>query len=142
MSRRSCTGPRARSCPRSRAAPDVVTFGTPEVRHWAWRAARSGPTIGADMRSRLAVRTFPIVDRAVLSPTVARLTIEAPRIAQIRQPGRFVIVRRGPGAERIPLTIADGDAAAGTITLVIQAVGKSTADLVDMQVGEAVTDVA
>ena len=63
-------------------------------------------------------------------------TIEAPRIAQIRQPGQFVIVRRGPGAERIPLTIADGDAAAGTITLVIQAVGKSTSDLVELQVGE------
>jgi ferredoxin--NADP+ reductase len=85
---------------------------------------------------------FPIVDRAVLSPTVARLTIKAPRIAQIRQPGQFVIVRRGPGAERIPLTIADGDAAAGTITLVIQAVGKSTSDLVEMQTGEALTDVA
>ncbi|MFI5042778.1 MAG: sulfide/dihydroorotate dehydrogenase-like FAD/NAD-binding protein, partial [Acidimicrobiales bacterium] len=85
---------------------------------------------------------FPIVDRAVLSPTVARLTIEAPRIAQIRQPGQFVIVRRGPGAERIPLTIADGDAAAGTITLVIQAVGKSTSDLVEMHAGEALTDVA
>ena len=85
---------------------------------------------------------FPIVDRAVLSPTVARLTIEAPRIAQIRQPGQFVIVRRGPGAERIPLTIADGDAVAGTITLVIQAVGKSTSDLVEMQTGEALTDVA
>ncbi|MFI5261888.1 MAG: sulfide/dihydroorotate dehydrogenase-like FAD/NAD-binding protein [Candidatus Limnocylindrales bacterium] len=85
---------------------------------------------------------FPIVDRAVLSPTVARLSIEAPRIAQIREPGQFVIVRRGPGAERIPLTIADGDAAAGTITLVVQAVGKSTSDLVEMQVGDALTDVA
>ncbi len=77
-----------------------------------------------------------------LSPNVTRLVIEAPRIAQIRQPGQFVIVRLGPGAERIPLTIADADAAAGTITLIIQSVGKSTADLVDLRPGDAITDVA
>ncbi len=70
-----------------------------------------------------------IVDREQLSPNVTRLVVLAPRIAQVRQAGQFVIVRRGPGAERIPLTIADADPAAGTITLVIQAVGKSTMDL-------------
>jgi ferredoxin--NADP+ reductase len=68
--------------------------------------------------------------------------VEAPRIARIRQPGQFVIVRRGPGAERIPLTIAGADAEAGTIDLVIQAVGKSTTDLVELAPGEAITDVA
>src|SRR3989304_4874195 len=47
-----------------------------------------------------------IVDKSQLSPNVTRLVVEAPRIAEIRQPGQFVIVRRGPGAERIPLTIA------------------------------------
>ncbi len=82
-----------------------------------------------------------ILERADLSPNVTRLTVMAPRIAQIRQPGQFVIVRRGPGAERIPLTIADGDPDAGTIALVIQAVGKSTDDLVELQVGEAITDI-
>ena len=71
-----------------------------------------------------------VVDRAQLSPNVTRLVIEAPRIAEIRQPGQFVIVHRAPGAERIPLTIADADPQRGTITLVIQAVGKSTEDLV------------
>ncbi|HEY6013607.1 MAG TPA: sulfide/dihydroorotate dehydrogenase-like FAD/NAD-binding protein, partial [Candidatus Limnocylindrales bacterium] len=70
-----------------------------------------------------------------LSPNVTRLVIDAPRIAEIRQPGQFVIVHLGPGAERIPLTIADGDREAGTISLVIQAIGKSTADLVDVPVG-------
>ena len=50
-----------------------------------------------------------VVDKAQLSPNVTRLVIEAPRIAEIRQPGQFVIVHRGPGAERIPLTIADAD---------------------------------
>jgi ferredoxin/flavodoxin---NADP+ reductase len=83
-----------------------------------------------------------IVAKARLSPNVTRLDVEAPRIAHIRQPGQFVIVRRGEGAERIPLTIADGNAAAGTIALVIQAVGKSTQDLVALAPGEAITDIA
>ncbi|HYL41182.1 MAG TPA: sulfide/dihydroorotate dehydrogenase-like FAD/NAD-binding protein, partial [Candidatus Binatus sp.] len=55
-----------------------------------------------------------------LSPNVSRLVLEAPRIAAIRKPGQFVIVHLGPGAERIPLTIADADPGAGTISLVIQ----------------------
>jgi ferredoxin--NADP+ reductase len=53
-----------------------------------------------------------------------------------------VIVRRGPGAERIPLTIADVDKAAGTISLVIQAIGASTHELTSLQVGDAITDIA
>jgi ferredoxin--NADP+ reductase len=77
-----------------------------------------------------------------LSPNVNRLVIEAPRIAEIRQPGQFVIVHLGPGAERIPLTIADADPARGTITLIIQAIGKSTADLVEVPVDGQIADVA
>lgn len=84
----------------------------------------------------------PIIDRAQLSPTVTRLVVSAPRIATVRQAGQFVIVRLGEGAERIPLTIADADPDAGTITLVIQAAGKSTMDLAALQVGEAIRDVA
>ena len=83
-----------------------------------------------------------VVDKAQLSPNVTRLVIEAPRIAEIRRPGQFVIVHRAPGAERIPLTIADADPVAGTITLVVQAVGKSTEDLVALEVGQAIQDVA
>ena len=77
-----------------------------------------------------------------LSPNVYRLVVEAPRIAQIREPGQFVIVHLGPGAERIPLTIADGDAAGGTISLVIQAIGKSTHDLVELQPGQFIGGIA
>ena len=84
----------------------------------------------------------PILRNERLSPNVTRLVLEAPRIAEIRQPGQFVIVHLGRGAERIPLTIADADAAAGTISLVIQAIGKSTADLVELQPGDAIADVA
>ena len=48
-----------------------------------------------------------ILSKNRLSPNVTRLDVLAPRIAAIRQPGQFVIVRRGEGAERIPLTVAD-----------------------------------
>ncbi len=83
-----------------------------------------------------------IVAKSQLSPNVTRLIVEAPRIAEIRRPGQFVIVRRGEGAERIPLTIADADPVAGTISLIIQAIGASTMDLVALEVGEAIQDVA
>jgi ferredoxin--NADP+ reductase len=84
----------------------------------------------------------PILEREQLSPNVVRLVVEAPRIAKVRRPGQFVIVRQGPGAERIPLTIADNDPDAGTITLVIQAIGASTTKLTSLQVGDAIQDVA
>ena len=83
-----------------------------------------------------------ILEKAQLSPNVTRLRVSAPRIAEIRKPGQFVIVRRGPGAERIPLTIADADPVAGSITLVIQGIGKSTMDLVELEPGEAIQDIA
>jgi ferredoxin--NADP+ reductase len=85
---------------------------------------------------------YPIVAADQLSPNVTRLVVEAPRIAEIHRPGRFVIVRLGDGAERIPLTIADADPGNGTITLIIQSVGKSTADLVELRPGDAIRDVA
>ena len=84
----------------------------------------------------------PIVARDQLSPNVTRLVVEAPRIAEIRRPGQFVIVRLAEGAERIPLTIADADPVAGTISLIIQGIGVSTMDLVALQPGDAIRDVA
>lgn len=83
-----------------------------------------------------------IVAKSQLSPNVTRLDVEARRIAEIRKPGQFVIVRRGDGAERIPLTIADADPENGTISLVIQAVGKSTRDLVALEPGDAIKDIS
>ncbi len=77
-----------------------------------------------------------------LSPVVHRLDVVAARIAEVRQAGQFVIVHQGPGAERIPLTIAEADADAGTIGLVIQAVGRSTRDLVTLRVGDVIADIA
>ena len=84
----------------------------------------------------------PIITTDQLSPNVTRLVLEAPRIAEIRRPGQFVIVRLAEGAERIPLTIADADPVAGTISLIIQGIGASTMDLVALQPGDAIRDVA
>lgn len=83
-----------------------------------------------------------ITNKQQLAPNVFRIDVFAPRIAEIRQPGQFVIIRKGPLSERIPLTIADGDKANGTITLVIQAVGKSTIELTSLNVGDSIQDVA
>src|SRR5512133_3779042 len=82
-----------------------------------------------------------VLSKAQLSPNVTRLDVEAPRIAQVRQPGQFVIVHLAEGAERIPLTIADADPKAGSIALVIQAVGKSTRELVTLEVEQAIADI-
>lgn len=83
-----------------------------------------------------------IVSKTQLSPNVTRLEVKAPRLAQIRKAGQFVIVRKGEGSERIPLTIADSNAESGTITLVIQAVGKSTKALVALEPGDSIQDIA
>ena len=137
--------PVASSCPAppSRPARDFRHRGNGPL--GGWGVLRARPTIGS--RSIQAVCShgqymYKIVATEQLSPNVTRLVVEAPRIAEIRRPGQFVIVRLGPGAERIPLTIADSDGEAGTITLIIQSVGKSTSDLVALQPGDAITDVA
>jgi ferredoxin--NADP+ reductase len=82
-----------------------------------------------------------ILDRQQLSPNVTRLDVLAPRIAQIRQPGQFVIVHLNDDSERIPLTIADADPHAGSIALVIQSVGKSTRELVALNPRDSIRDI-
>jgi ferredoxin--NADP+ reductase len=82
-----------------------------------------------------------VLSNTRLSADVHQLVVRAPRVAEVCQPGQFVIVRLGPGAERIPLTIADSDSAAGSILLVIQAVGKSTSDLVALAPGRHIHDI-
>jgi glutamate synthase (NADPH/NADH) small chain len=85
---------------------------------------------------------FEVLSNEEIAPQLHRMVIDAPRVARARKPGQFVIVRVGEGAERIPLTIADDDPAAGTITLIIQAVGLSTKNIVAVPVGGALRDVA
>ncbi|MEI7832345.1 MAG: sulfide/dihydroorotate dehydrogenase-like FAD/NAD-binding protein [bacterium] len=82
-----------------------------------------------------------ILANTQLSPNVFRLDVSAPRLAAIRKPGQFVIVRKGEGSERVPLTIADADAEKGSIALVIQAVGVSTRELTALQPGDQIKDV-
>jgi NAD(P)H-flavin reductase len=81
-----------------------------------------------------------ILSKTYFSERVACLEVEAPVVARARRAGNFVIVRVGDGGERVPLTIAGADAARGTITLVVQAVGVSTRALCALEVGECITD--
>ena len=82
-----------------------------------------------------------IVAKEQFSEKVYKLVVEAPLIAKARRAGHFVIVRVGDKGERMPLTIADADTKAGTITLVVQKVGVSSTKLCDLNVGDEITDV-
>jgi NAD(P)H-flavin reductase len=72
---------------------------------------------------------FAIVGREDFSPVTYSLVVHHPLMAKAAQPGQFVIVMSHPEGERIPLTIADFDRADGTVTLVVQAVGKTTKEM-------------
>lgn len=82
-----------------------------------------------------------IVAKRYFSPNVVEFQIEAPLIAKARRAGHFVMVRVDKHSERMPLTIADADVEKGTITLVVQQIGVSSAKLCRMQVGEQLADV-
>ncbi|MDD4701598.1 MAG: sulfide/dihydroorotate dehydrogenase-like FAD/NAD-binding protein [Desulfovibrio sp.] len=84
----------------------------------------------------------PILQKESLIPgKTSKLVLEAPEIARKAKPGHFVMLRMTPTGERIPLTIADTDAENGTITIVYLVMGKSTALLEDLNVGDAILDV-
>ena len=82
-----------------------------------------------------------IVKKEQFSEKVFKLVVEAPLIAKSRKAGHFVIVRVGENGERMPLTIADADTEAGTITLVVQTVGYSSTKLCSLNEGDYITDV-
>lgn len=82
-----------------------------------------------------------IVEKRHFSEKVVALIVEAPLIARSRRAGHFVIVRADEHGERIPLTIADADKDKGTITLVVQAVGKSSQKICSKEAGEYLHDV-
>jgi ferredoxin--NADP+ reductase len=84
---------------------------------------------------------FPIIDKKVLAPTITRFEIKAPFVARKRRAGNFVMVRVEEGGERIPLTIADGNPAFGTITLIVQAIGGTTKLLCSKNTGDMLLDV-
>lgn len=83
---------------------------------------------------------YRIVKKRVLNPTVSLMEIEAPAVARKAEPGQFIILRVDEEGERIPLTIADFDRQAGTVTIIYQVVGATTEKLNHKQEGEFLQD--
>jgi ferredoxin--NADP+ reductase len=84
---------------------------------------------------------YPIVAKEVLAPTLGKFLISAPYVARKRQAGNFVMLRVAENGERIPLTLVDSDPATGTITLIVQAVGRTTRLLMLKEPGDTLPDV-
>jgi glutamate synthase (NADPH/NADH) small chain len=84
---------------------------------------------------------YKIVRREAFSDTTFLWDVHAPDVAAAAEPGHFVMLRLGGGAERIPLTVADFDREKGTITMVIQALGKTTRQMMtDYKEGDSFED--
>ena len=83
---------------------------------------------------------YKIVKKKMLTPTILEMEIEAPRVAKSALPGQFIILRIDEKGERIPLTISDYDAEKGTVSIVTQAVGKSTMELMTYEEGDSIAD--
>jgi ferredoxin--NADP+ reductase len=84
---------------------------------------------------------YPIQEASLLAPQIKKFVINAPSIARKQKPGQFVIVRLHDGGERIPLTIVGSDAGAGTITLIVQGIGKTTREMNLLETGDSINDV-
>ena len=81
-----------------------------------------------------------IISKQSLNPTVTKMVVEAPLIAKKAEPGQFIIFRATEDGERVPLTIADFDRNAGTITIIFQIVGQATMELNSLSEGEYIYD--
>jgi ferredoxin/flavodoxin---NADP+ reductase len=84
---------------------------------------------------------FKIISTEKIAEDVFRFLVEAPRIAQSRQPGQFIVLRVDEKGERIPLTIVDSNAKNGTLTLIFQAVGVSTKKLAGLKPNDFLIDI-
>lgn len=84
---------------------------------------------------------YKILSKEMLTPTICRMKVEAPRMASAAQPGQFLIVRADEKGERIPLTISDYDRAAGTVTIVTQQIGASSSEIIAHEEGDSFADV-
>ncbi len=83
---------------------------------------------------------YKIVKRQQLNDTVVRLDIEAPFVAKKVKAGQFIILRIDEQGERMPLTVADADVKAGTVTIIFQIVGRTTMLLSQMKEGDSLLD--
>ncbi len=84
---------------------------------------------------------FEITGKQQLAEEIIEYTIQAPDVVRHHEPGQFCIIRVASHGERIPLSIADTDIQAGTITVVVQIMGHSTQELAQLGVGDAILDV-
>lgn len=84
---------------------------------------------------------YKIVLKEMLTPTICRMKVEAPRLASSARPGQFLIIRADERGERIPLTISDYDREEGTVTIVTQKIGASTSEICSYEVGDSFADV-
>ena len=84
---------------------------------------------------------YKIITKEMLTPTICRMKVEAPRLAAAALPGQFLIVRATENGERIPLTISDYDKEAGTVTIVTQQIGASSSEIISFEQGESFKDV-
>jgi ferredoxin/flavodoxin---NADP+ reductase len=84
---------------------------------------------------------FKILKKELFGDCVYRIVIDAPKISCVRRAGQFVVLRLDEKGERIPLTICDADPVKGTLTLIFQAVGKSTMQLGKMEPGDVIHDI-
>lgn len=85
---------------------------------------------------------YRIVSKKVLNPTVTQMEIEAPLVAKKAMPGQFIILRVDEDGERIPLTIAGSNKDTGTVKIIFQVVGSTTAKLNQKNEGEYIQDFA
>ena len=86
--------------------------------------------------------SYRIVEKKTLNPTVFLMEIEAPLVAKKAEPGQFIILRIDEKGERVPFTIADYDREKGTVTIIVQIVGKTTRDLSELESGDDILDFA
>ncbi len=84
---------------------------------------------------------YTIVEKQILAPAITKLVVKAPLIALKRKAGNFVIVRAMETGERVPFTIVDSDPDKGTITLIIQTIGKTSLLINQMEAGDYFTDI-
>ena len=84
---------------------------------------------------------YKIITKEMLTPTICRMKVHAPRLAAAALPGQFLIVRATENGERIPLTISDYDKEDGTVTIVTQQIGASSSEIISFEEGESFKDV-
>lgn len=96
---------------------------------------------GAVPRFRIGIPMYQILRKEELAPSVWLMEVRAPLVARRPKPGQFAIFRLHETGERFPLTIAKHNPTAGTITIVFQAIGKTTHELAQLEVGQAIADV-